>query len=183
MIYQNIGLDGNSRSISFWLVYIGLVDLFGLTGGNISPQTGSLSSYSSLPVALLSFPLIFLNSPLTLVSLSQLISIYTVMLNPADAACVTSISQLSIRLQSHDMERTHEEGRKKCWGEKTKMYLARIDSKHHHDTQITRETNSSSWRITKGRHIALQPLSSPGQEGLINVKDNQYNFDVFQLCS
>lgn len=52
-------LWGNSGSL--WLVYIGLVSVLGLSGGDISSsQTVVLPSHSSLPVALLSFSHTFL---------------------------------------------------------------------------------------------------------------------------
>lgn len=85
---QNIGPEGNKQPKPLILVYIGLVSLFHLSVGDISPsQTGALVRYSSL----ISFPLTFLKSLATLLSLSPLISVYIVMPNPAHVASVTSI--------------------------------------------------------------------------------------------
>lgn len=98
-------LWGNSGSL--WLVYIGLVSVLGLSGGDISSsQTGVLPSHSSFPVALLSFS----HSFLTLPSLSPLISVYTVVRNRADVARVTSISSgPPVRMLCHDTETACEQ--------------------------------------------------------------------------
>lgn len=96
LMYQNIGLEGNKQPKLLTLVYIGLVSLFGLSGGDISPsQTGALLSCSSLPPLTL-LPSLFLKCLPTPLSLSPLISVYIVLLNLTDVASVTSIC-LSVR--------------------------------------------------------------------------------------
>lgn len=131
MTYQNIGLGGNKQSIPLTRVYIRLVSQFGLSGGDISPsQIGALPSCSALHVALLSFPLtfvpsLFLKSLPTPLSLSPTISVYIVMLNPADVASVTSICLPACLLGCCPMTLTQlvrkKRRRRKTRGEKSRM--------------------------------------------------------------
>lgn len=82
-----------SDSVLYWACKVCLAYLKATSPPS---QAGVLLSCSSLPVALLSSPLtflpsLFLKSLPTPLSLSPLISIYIVLLNPADVASVTSI--------------------------------------------------------------------------------------------
>lgn len=75
--------------------------LFVLSGGDISPpQTGAFPSSSTLLVTSLSFLLTFPKWPLTPPSLSPLISIYIVMLNPTNVTNVTLVSLSAYRTLS-----------------------------------------------------------------------------------